>query len=80
MMMLLKTKSIFIATKELVFICPKKYKQPAPSNVLLNGVCVQLSDKVKRLLCASLKDDIDIQRQVKSCTFQQTNPDAPLLQ
>jgi len=49
--------------------CPKKYKQPAPSNVFLNGVRVQLFNQVKHLgvwINASLKDDNNIQRQVKS--------------
>jgi len=51
------------------FFCPKMYKQPAPSNVFLNGVRVQFLDQVKYLgvgINASLKDDDDIQRQVKS--------------
>ena len=48
---------------------PKKYKQAAPSTVFLNGVRVQFLDQVKYLgvwINASLKDDDDIQRQVKS--------------
>ena len=52
-----------------VLFCPKKYKQPAPSDVFLNGVRVQFLDQVKYLgvwINASLKDDDDIQRQVKS--------------
>ena len=52
-----------------VGFCPQKYKQPAPSNVFLNGVHVQLCNQVKyvgALLNASLKDYDDIQRQVKS--------------
>ena len=52
-----------------VLSCSKKYKQPAPSNVFLNGVRVQFLDQVKYLglwINASLKDDDDIQRQVKS--------------
>ena len=52
-----------------VLFCPKKYKQPALSNVFLNGVRVQFLDQVKYLgvrINASLKDDDDIQRQVKS--------------
>ena len=69
-----------------VLFCPKKYKQPAPSIVFLNGVCVQFLNQVKYLgLCinASLKDDDDIQRQVKSLycaanklrgTFDQCTP------
>jgi len=49
-----------------VLFCLKKYTQPAPSNVFLNGV--RFFDQVKYLgvwINASLKDD-DIQRQVKS--------------
>jgi len=45
------------------------YKQPGPSNVFLNGVRVQFFDQVKYLgvwINTSLKDDDDIQRQVKS--------------
>ena len=69
-----------------VFFCPKKYKQPAPSNVFLNGVHVQFFDQVKYLgvwINASLKDDDDIQRKVKSLycaanklrgTFDQCSP------
>jgi len=70
-----------------VLFCPKKYKQPASSNVFLNGVCVQFFDQVKYLgvwINASLKDDDDdIQRQVKSLycaanklrgTFDQCSP------
>ena len=52
-----------------VLFCPKKYKQPAPSSVFLNRVRVQFLDQVKYLgvwINASLKDDDDIQRQVKS--------------
>ena len=52
-----------------VLFCPKKYKQPAPSNVFLNGVRVQFLDQVKYLgVCinAPLKDDDDIQGQMKS--------------
>ena len=51
-----------------VLFCPKKYEQPAPSNVFLNGVRVQFSDQVKCLgvlLNASLMDDNDIWSQVK---------------
>ena len=47
----------------------KKYKQPAPSNVFLNGARVQFFDQVKYLVVwinASLTDDDDIQRQVNS--------------
>jgi len=59
-------------------------KQPAPSNVFLNGVRVQFSDQVKYLgawINVSLKDDDDIQRQVKSlyCTVQQTSSEAILI-
>jgi len=69
-----------------VLFCPKKCKQPAPSNVFLNGVRAQFSDQVKYLgvwINASLKDDDDIQRQVKSLyyatnklrgTFDQCSP------
>ena len=32
-----------------ILFCPKKYKQPAPSNVFLNGVRVQFFDQVKYL-------------------------------
>ena len=50
-----------------VLLCPKKYKQPAPSNVFLNGLRVQFSNQVKYLgvlLNASLKDHDDgVQRQ-----------------
>jgi len=68
-----------------VLFCPKKYKQPAPSNVFLNGVSVQFYHQVKYLgvwINASLKDD-DILRQVKSLycaanklrgTFDQCSP------
>ena len=52
-----------------VLFCPKKYKQPAPSNVFLNGVRVKFLNQVKYLgvwINASLKDDDDIQRQAKS--------------
>jgi len=84
--MLLNTKSLSIATKQLAFFLPKKYKQPVPSNVFLNGVCVQFFDQLKYLgvwINASLKDDDDIQRQVKSLycaanelrgTFDQCTP------
>ena len=69
-----------------ILFCPKKYKQSAPSNVLLNGVHVQFLDQVKYLgvwINASLKDGDDIQRQVKSLhcaanklrgTFDQCSP------
>jgi len=69
-----------------VLFCSKKYKQPAPSNVFLNGVRVQFFDQVRYLgvwINASLKDDDDIQRQVKSLccaanklrgTFDQCSP------
>ena len=52
-----------------VVFCPKKYKQPAPLNVFLNGIRVQFLDQLKYLgvwINASLKSDDDIQRQVKS--------------
>jgi len=68
--MLLNTKSRLIVTKQVVLVfAPKNYIQPAPSNVFLNGVRVQLCNQVKyvgALLNASLKDYDDIQRQVKS--------------
>ena len=85
----------YVAEHEIIFNCnktigvlfsPKKYKQPAPSNVFLNGVRVQFLDQVKYLgvwINASLKDDDDIQRQVKSLycaanklrgTFDQCTP------
>jgi len=69
-----------------VLFCPKKCKQPAPSNVFLYGACVQFFDQVKYLgvwINASLKDDDDIQRRVKSLycvanklrdTFEQCSP------
>ena len=69
-----------------VLFCPKKYKQPAPSNVFLNGVRAQFLNQVNYLgvwITASLKDDDDIQRQVKSLycaanklrgTFDQCSP------
>ena len=44
-------------------------QQPTPSNVFLNGARVQFLDQVNYLgvwINASLKDDDDIQRQVKS--------------
>jgi len=40
-------KIAFNCNKTIVFCCPKKYKQPAPSNVFLTCVCVQLSEQVK---------------------------------
>jgi len=52
-----------------VLFCPKKYKQPTPSNVFLNGVRVQFLNQMKYLgvwINTSLKDDDDIRRQVKS--------------
>jgi len=48
--------------------CPQNYQQPAPSNVFLEKKRVQFFDQVKYLgvlLNTSLKDDDDIQRQVK---------------
>ena len=80
--MLLNTKSFLTVTKQLVFFFPKKYKQPAPSNVFLNGVRVQFLNQVKYLgvwINASLKDDNDIQRQVNHYTVQQTNSEALLI-
>jgi len=82
--MLLNVKSALIVAKQLVFFFyPKKYKQPAPSNVFLNGVParVQFSDPVKCLgvwINASLKDDDDIKtkRQTKSLYVQQTSSEA----
>jgi len=65
-----------------VLFCPKKYKQPAPSNVFLNGVRAQFFDQVKYRgvwINASLKDDDDIQRQVKRYAVQQTNSEALLV-
>jgi len=71
--MLLNTKLFLIVAKQLVFFfAPKKYEQPAPSNVFLNGARVQFLNQVKYLgvrINASLKDDDDIQRQVKSLYF-----------
>jgi len=64
-----------------VLFCPKKYKQPAPSNVFLNGVRVQFLNQVKYLgvwINASLKDDDDIQRR-NHYTVQQTNSRALLI-
>ena len=52
-----------------VSFCLKIYKHPAPSNVFISGVHVKFYDQVKYLglfLIASLKDDNDIHRQVKS--------------
>jgi len=50
--MLLNTKSLLIATKQLVLIfAQKKYKQPALSNVFLNGVRVQFFIKWNTLVC-----------------------------
>ena len=46
-----------------VLFCPKKYKQPSPSNVFPNGVRVHFFDQVTYLgvwINASLKDDDDI--------------------
>jgi len=71
-----------------VLFCPKNNKHPAPSNVFLNGVGprVQFFGQVKYLgvwINASLKDDDDIQTQVKSLccaanklrgTFDQFSP------
>jgi len=52
-----------------VLFCSKKYKQPALSTVFLSGVRVQFFDQVKYLgvwINASLKDDDDIPKQVKT--------------
>ena len=69
-----------------VLFCPKKFKQPAPSNVFLNGARVQFFDQVKYVgvwINASMKDDDDILGQVKSLycaanklrgTFDQCSP------
>jgi len=68
-----------------VLFCPKKYMQPAPSNVFLNGARVQFFDQMNLgvWMNASLKDDDDIQRQMKSLycaanklrsTFDQCSP------
>ena len=60
--MLLKTKPLFILTKELVYFLSQKYNQIAPLNVC--GVCAQFSDQIKYLsvsLNASLTVDDDIQ-------------------
>ena len=81
----------FNCNKTIVLFCPKTYKQRAPSNVFLNGVRVQFLDQVKYLgvwINASLKDDDDIQRQVKSLycaanklrgTFDQCSPAVKIL-
>ena len=45
------------------------FKQPATPVVYPNGICTRFVNKVKEhslLLCASLKDDTDTQKQVKS--------------
>jgi len=58
-----------------VLFCPKKYKQPSPSNVFLNGVRAQFFDQMKYLgvwINGSLKDDDDIQRQVKSLSVMES--------
>ena len=71
-----------------VLFCPKKDKQPATTNVFLNGVRVQFLNQVKYFgvwINASLRDDDDIQRPVTSryCaanklrgTFDQCSPAA----
>ena len=85
----------YAAEHEITFNCnktigalffPKKYKQPAPSNVFLNGARVQFFDQVKYLgVCinASLKGDDGMQRQMKPLfcaanklrgTFDQCSP------
>jgi len=70
MMMIAEHEIAFNCNKTIgVSFCPQRYNQPAPSNIFPNGVNVQFSDQVKYLcilLNASLKDDNDIQRQVKS--------------
>jgi len=77
---------IFNCNKRIgVLFCPKKYKQPAPSNVFLNGVRVQFLNQVKYLgvwINASLQDDDDIQRQVKSlyCAANKLRDTCALLQ
>jgi len=51
-----------------VISAPKIIKNHVPSNVFLNGVCVQFFEQVKYLgvlLNSTLKDDDGIQRQVK---------------
>jgi len=74
---------IFSCNKTIgVLFCPKQYKQPAPSNVFLNGVRVQFVNQVKYLgvwINASLKDDDDIQRQVKSPYCAANNSEALLI-
>ena len=70
----LNTKSLLIATIGVLF-CPKRYKQPSPSNVFLNGVRAQFFDQMKYLgvwINGSLKDDDDIQRQVKSLSVMES--------
>jgi len=61
--MLMNTKSLFNCNKTItVLFYHEKHKQPVPSNVLLNDVCVQFTDQVNYLgllLNASLKDDDD---------------------
>jgi len=67
---LLNTKLLLNATKQLVFLfVPKSMNNLLHRMFFLYGVRVQFSDQVKYLgasLNASLKDDDDIQRQVKS--------------
>jgi len=48
--MLLNTKSLLIVRKQLMFFCPKQYKQPAPSNVFLNGVRESLVSWLSRIV------------------------------
>ena len=82
-----ENKIIFNYNKTIgAIFCSKKYKQPALSNIFLNGVRVKFLDQVKYLgvwINASLKDDDDIRRQVKSLycaanklrgTFDQCSP------
>jgi len=68
-----------------IFVSPKKYKQPATSNIF-HCVRVQFSEQINCLgvlLYARLKDNDEIQRQVKSVycaanklrdTFAQCSP------
>jgi len=67
MTMLLNT-NLLIIEKKIISFCPKKHTKPAPSNVFLNGAHAHFSGEVKYLGAlsnVSLKDDNDIQRQVK---------------
>ena len=65
-----------------VLFCPKKYKQPAPSNVFLNGVRVQFLDHVKYLgvwINASLRMMMTFRDKWNHYTVQQTNSEALLI-